>query len=43
LRLSGVLRLPPPCPALRSELLRPELLRGEPWRPACVMTRPSLC
>ena len=42
LRLAAGLRLGPPGPALRSELLRPELLRGEPWRPACVMTRPSL-
>ena len=33
----------PPCAArvCVPDLLRPELLRGEPWRPACVMTRPS--
>jgi hypothetical protein len=28
---------------LRSFPPRPEPLRGEPWRPACVMTRPSMC
>ncbi|WP_216363220.1 hypothetical protein, partial [Arthrobacter sp. Hiyo1] len=31
---------PESCDSLRPELFRPELLRGEPWRPACVMTRP---